>query len=129
MRSWWEPVVTRVPVHVSVTYQPSVVPSNLAEHIEQGEDCMHAVEKVQRNGKIENCGPYTEAERLLFQTVVVLWSAAEGGKDPQLKRDKQVMILFICGQTEENGPSLSIREIQTRVYAVCCYTATYLNFM
>lgn len=50
---------------------------------------MHAVEKVQRNGEIENCGPYTEAERLLFQTVVVLWPAAKGGKDPQLKRDKQ----------------------------------------
>lgn len=95
MRSWRELAVTGVPVHVYVTDQPSVVLSNLAEHIEQGKDCMHAVEKVQRNGEIENCGPYTEAERLLFQTVVVLWSAAKGGKEPQLKRDKQVTLLFV----------------------------------
>ena len=46
---------------------------------------MHAVEKVQRNSEIENCGPYAEAKRLLFQPVVVLWPAAKGRKDPQLK--------------------------------------------
>lgn len=95
--------MTCVPVHVYVIDQPSEVLSNLAENFEQGKDCMHAVEKVQRNGKIENCGPYTEAERLLFQTVVVLWSAAKGRKDPQLKGDKQVTLLFVfCGQTEDH---------------------------
>lgn len=96
MRSWWEPVLTWVPVHVDVTGQPPVALSNLTEHIEQGKDCMHAVEKVQREGEIEHCGPYTEAVRLLFQTVVVLWSAAKGGKDPQLERDEQVILLFVC---------------------------------
>lgn len=110
--------MTRVPVCVCVTDQPSAVLSNLAVHIEQGKDCMHVVEKVQGNGEIENCGPYTESKRLLFQTVVVLWSAAKGGKDPELKRDKRLhFCLVICDQTEENGPS------QTQVSAACFYTA------
>jgi hypothetical protein len=46
---------------------------------------VHAVEKVHGYGEIENCGPYTEAEGLLLQSVVVLWPAAKGGKDPQLR--------------------------------------------
>lgn len=49
---------------------------------------MHAVEEGERNGKIENSGPPAEAERLLFQAVVVLRPAAEGGEDPQLKGEK-----------------------------------------
>ena len=57
-------------------------PSSPAEHLEEGSHWVHAVEKVHGNGKIENCGPYAEAEGLLLQSVVVLWSAAKGGKDP-----------------------------------------------
>lgn len=92
--------MTCVSVHVCVTDRPSAVLSNLAEHLEEGRDCMHAVEEVQRNGEIENCGPYSEAERLLLQTVVVLWSAAKGGKDPQLKKTNRLLICYclrICG--------------------------------
>lgn len=51
---------------------------------------MHAVEKAQRNGEIENCGPYAEAEYVLFYPVVVLWSAAKGGKDPQLQERSKI---------------------------------------
>lgn len=55
---------------------------------------MHAIEKVQGNGEIENCGPYAEAKCLLFQAVVVLWPAAKGRKDPQLKERKRFNELF-----------------------------------
>lgn len=72
-----------------VTDRPSAVLSNLAEHVEQGKDGVHAVEKVQRDGEVEHRGPCAEAEHLLFQAVVVLRPAAEGGKDPQLKTDKR----------------------------------------
>lgn len=50
---------------------------------------MDAVEKVQRDGEIENCGPHAEAKCLLFQSVVVLWPAAKGWKDPQLQERKK----------------------------------------
>lgn len=62
---------------------------------------MHAVEKVQRNGEIENCGPYAEAKSLLFQPVVVLWPAAKGRKDPQLKERKKNYLNWysFCGHT------------------------------
>lgn len=49
---------------------------------------MHAVEKVQRYGEIENCRPYAEAKRLLLQPIVILWPAAKGWKDPQLEKQK-----------------------------------------
>jgi len=65
-------------------------PSDAAEHLEQRGHRVHAVEKVQRNGKIENCGPYAEAKCLLFQAVVVLRAAAEGREDPQLKERKKL---------------------------------------
>lgn len=69
---------------------------------------MHTVEKVQRNSKIENCGPYAEAECLLFQPVVVLRPTAEGGEDPQLKKKKtcisQYAVRYVKPMyTEVNG--------------------------
>jgi len=54
---------------------------------------VHAVEKVQRNGKIENCGPCGEAKCLLFQPIVILWPATKGRKDPQLKKRKKCNLL------------------------------------
>lgn len=85
-----EPVVTSVPVRVIWHCQSSAILSDPAEHLEEGGNWVHAVEKVQRNGEIENCGPYAEAKCLLFQPVVVLWPAAKGRKDPQLKEGKKL---------------------------------------
>lgn len=56
---------------------------------------MHAVEKVQRDGKIENCCPCAEAESLLFQPIVVLWPAAKGGEDPQLSEREKINLTRI----------------------------------
>lgn len=42
---------------------------------------------------------------------------------------KQTGYRIVCCQTEENGPSLYIREIQVQVSAACCCAATYLNFI
>lgn len=85
-----KPVVTSVLVHVIWHCQSSAILSDPAEHLEEGGNWVHAVEKVQRNGEIENCGPYAEAKCLLFQPVVVLWPAAKGRKDPQLKERKKL---------------------------------------
>ena len=77
--------MTSVLVHIIWHCQTSTILSDPAEHLEKGSNSVHAVEKVQRDGKIENRDPYAEAECLLFQPIVVLWPAAEGGEDPQLK--------------------------------------------
>lgn len=69
--------------------QSSAILSDSGEHLEEGGNCMHAVEKVQRDGKIENCAPYAETVCLLFQSVVILWPAAKGRKNPQLKWKKE----------------------------------------
>lgn len=114
--------MTCVSVHVCVTDQPSAVLSNLAEHLKQGRDGMHAVEKVQRNGKIENCGPYAEAKRLLLQTVVVLWSTAKGRKDPQLKKTNRLFI----------GKLVKIWTVflhQGNSNSACCYAAIHQDLM
>lgn len=60
-------------------------PSNSAKHLKEGGDGVHAIEKVQGNGKIQNGGPRREAVNVLLQPVVILRSAAERREEPQLK--------------------------------------------
>lgn len=81
--------MTSVLVHVIWHCQTCTILSDPAEHLEERSNSVHAVEKVQRDSKIENCGPYAEAVGLLFQPIVVLWPAAKGRQDPQLEERKK----------------------------------------
>lgn len=87
------PCLTSVPVHVIWQCHSFASPSDSAKHLNKGSNWVHAVEKVQRNGKTENCAPRSEAKCLLFQAVVVLRSAAEGQEDPQLEGRKKCYLL------------------------------------
>ncbi len=72
--------MTSIPVHVIWHCQSFAILLDPAENLEEGGNRVHAIEKVQGDGEIENCGPYAEAKCLLFQAVVVLWPAAKGRK-------------------------------------------------